>query len=241
MINKLRQFASWSTMSNRAGQLRFLLEIISAGAGIMYTMETNAQKASEFVFLIAMGIMIFWTLLIIIISGQYGPNVLTSNPNSGILFDRSTRLENVSLRRKTLGHIFTGFLDNQTQNRDILLKNVGKQIGIEFVQDYQQHVRLGSHGTGNIDKILLLREICEYDSSSGMGKFSIVHVKDWGEYSFEVEIKNAFTSIDTSKDKDVFLEGYIEGIWSAMYPGKNFIASIDKTGSSEVLRILVKE
>lgn len=240
MINKVRQFATWSTTSNRAGQLRFFLEILSVGAGILHTMEPAAAMASEVVFFIAMGIMICWTFLLIVISRQYGPNVLTSNPDSGILYDRGTKLENVSLRRKTLGHIFTGFLDNQTQDRVGLLKNVGKQIGNEFVQKYNQHVRIGDH-RGGIDKISLLRELCEYDSSSGMGKFSIVHASEWPKYSFEVEIKNAFTSIDASKDKDVFLEGYIEGIWSAMYPGKNFIASIDKTGSSEALKIYVNE
>lgn len=203
--------------SEKANYVLAVIQIIAAVSGYLssnyFNKADNAclHNLSFWIFLILQIIVILYFFLMILISSKYKAIKLRLRRNTGILYDKTTNITNVSLRQQTLSIILEG-LDNRTK-----LYETGKIVGHSFYKDFENKL------IGSSDKIYKLTEKLEkwknYDSSSGMGKFEISY--DKGGFVDKINIINPFTGDCDGNQNDYnlcqFLHGYIEGFLSGLY------------------------
>ncbi len=131
---------------------------------------------------------------------------------------------NVALRAKTIQRILTTFedaLSDMPRFRNIL-RTAGEAVGKEFAGDLRAELlqrRVDSIvEAGRTERIIKekLKLWCKYDSSTGMGVFTIENLNyRHNRIDGVVTLRNSFLSFDrhTTKPTCSFIEGYITGIF----------------------------
>ena len=240
----LRQFVVWST-TGKGPHFQLLLQILVAGSGTLATMQgSTIQKPALWLFFLALIIMIVWISLLLVLGRKYALNLLISNPETGVAYDRDTNILNVSLRRRTVFRLFEGILNARagTETQEIL-KSIGRDTGIEFASNYRDHlvkVKLNKELKGEE----LFRELLIYDSSSGMGKFDLEYLSERPPRTARVMVTNPFTmesDKESGPNANQFLVGYVEGMMKSALSLSNLSSTQLQDGDATVVCVELKE
>lgn len=220
IIDALKQWTVWSS-SSRARSLLLLIQVLFAASGTVFTSWSTSKYSTiaQLTFYALLTVLILWAVITLIANRRFGINILASNLETGMLYDKGTNIENVSLRRSTISRLLDGVTD-KADNRAFLLHSIGKDVGSEFVEDYS--AAFHNRALEDINRKELLKELYEYDSSSGMGKFCMTYHNEKPEVSSEVVVKNFLTCHSVNNQDNCFLAGYIVGVMEAVYKGKQF-------------------
>jgi len=213
MNEKLRQLAFWIDTNSRVRNTLILLQFIIA---ILFaTLRIQFFQQYYSVIFWAIAILIAPTLCAYTISiffySKYGRNILIYDKKSGILFDKNSRFFNVALRCDTLSLILNAYPSSGTESKENFLKNIGEMVGRDFADKFTRTLKINqSDIKTNKDTIL---NLFEYDSSSGMGKFSLKECENDPISLASIEVINPCTGTD-NRLLDNFIAGYLIGIFS---------------------------
>lgn len=196
----------------------------------------------------------FWGLLLIVIFlhviiAYFGYaerlNILIYNEKKGLLYDKTRNIENVSLRRSTLAIIFSFFAKSKSYRQDV--SEAGKECGKSFVNQFKSIETVSKE---NPKKSELLKDVLEYDSSSGMGKYTVesVETNSKGKLEIEIGILNPFVEkFDNSNKLCIFVISYLIAIVDEVHSPKKFrhythknLHSTDDLGSLHILKLVEK-
>ena len=221
--------------SPRIKVLMVLFELAIAGIAFFLQEYSNSVYHSYF-------INAFWAILVLLILSHlliayfgYSDkiNILVYDEKHGMLYDKTRKIPNVSLRRKTLKIIFSAFAkDSDYKN---LVMDAGYACGKDF---YYQFKTIETTGELTINKSDLLQKILEYDSSSGMGKYHLNSVSTDKKMEISINILNPFLDrINDNKSLCTFLIFYVKAIVEEIYINKTFkyeVKSITNTSEDDL-------
>jgi hypothetical protein len=248
MVNKLKKVFAWLYTSENAQNIILISEVILGVTGVFYTINSDKHYISPDwdIYLIVIVSVVFSMLFIYGIGGfifrrKFGLNTLVYDPDKGILFDKKLDNINVALRVKTFSKLLEGFLktgdNNFCEARVESLVKVAKCIGSEFAREFldrPNHADLGDKEA--------LELILEYDSSSGMGGFSLKNFPKPGDNRFIIEIKRPLKDSGDSnnvKAKYGFLAGYLNGIVNEIFKD-NYNFEIKSIGREKIQVVFSK-
>lgn len=120
---------------------------------------------------------------------------------------------NVALRTKTIQTLLDHFKNSPDYHDN--LRAASKDVGITFGEDIKRElIEKKLYPYSDLNKRIKRWE--EYDSDTGMGKFSLSEINVRNNHiSGQLRIKNAFTSADriNGQNSCLFFEGYLEGVF----------------------------
>lgn len=205
--------------SEKANIVSAIFQILSTASIGVYTIyeggQTDLARWSIYIFWIFQPIVLLYLLIMLLISERYGAIKLRLKSGTGVLYDATTTFRNVSIRDETLNIILDKIGDiNKAYT-------IGKEVGENFYSALKGvHNRQGK----KYEVKDQLEKWCEYDSSSGLGKFEVHSIGP----SVKFKITSPFVGTCPKKgDKPKlkcccnFLSGYIVGNCSNIY-GKEF-------------------
>lgn len=143
---------------------------------------------------------------------------------------------NVALRAKTVQHLLDGFQKPLGDRYSLVLKDLGSTWGKSFADDLKKEltvrgitriIKSGRNSGVLEDKLSLW---AEYDSSTGMGIFSIDHIEvTTSGLQGYVLLRNSFLSYDRQSECPVctLIEGYLEGIIDNLLGIRAVVKEID--------------
>jgi predicted hydrocarbon binding protein len=163
--------------------------------------------------LVSIGVAIALLILALIFRERYVIEY-TLNPETGTLYDAKAGFPNVSLRVDTLNTILGWVLKMQKElgpgGPERVLYEAGHDVGRDFAQKLREHLKGKGRSPQDIrDPCRFLKRVLEYDSSSGMGKFSLDNCSIQPTIDLRINVLNAFTSHTLGACE--FLRGYIGG------------------------------
>jgi hypothetical protein len=184
------------------------------------------------------GVGVVWVLLHISMRAMflnaYSMNRLYYEKSTGVLYDRWLRAHNVALRRETVRSLLRAVLDDGKMSRQEILSKAAHAIGRDFYHVFK--VNADDGGTKKRGEALL-RQLLEYDSSSGMGRFDLEEYhRDGPAARIVITVKNAFTQEHGDDPVSEFLSEYLEAICSEI-AGKKLNATCnagEDPGSIEI-------
>ena len=163
---------------------------------------------------------------------------LVYNKHTGELEDRATHDPNVAISRDWLDMILS--VGNPSE-----LREIGKQRGKRFWERFVQRrayltaiiqwlVKVTNQCGLNIStwRILAKRWAVRFDSKTGMGILDITQLKQ--NLEGVMKVKNSFTTFTTDSPKCEVLEGYIEGVISAIV-GENVKVTVVHRSTHETV------
>jgi hypothetical protein len=238
LAQKGRQVAAWLEFSEKAKKLLALLQITAAGSASLYKIDPDHAKFYGYIFLASMVVILIWSLIGLIFYRRSGLNILRFERSTGLLFDEKTLIPNVALRRETMQTILKHCESNGGADK---LYALGAAIGKNFIECYREKKLLAAGGSSDGDEVL--KQVFEYDSSSGMGKFELIRFDRRGR-SREVEIAvwNPFVGWEEEK-LSPFLQGYLAGVCSEIHAG-TFTATAETVrtqGDNRIFDLTLKE
>ena len=149
----------------------------------------------------------------------------TYDTKKGELYKGDVR--NVSLRADTLSTLFGYIIEesikkSKTKDCEDIIRGAGRIIGRDFLFIFENKIHDG--------KKTKPQQLAYYDSTAGMGKFTIDIRNKF------IEVENSFLTYGTSYiQRDItaciFLEGYFEGILRGILDKKNLIVREKKCAS----------
>jgi hypothetical protein len=190
-------------------------QLLATLSAFMYSFfkDTKPNLAIIFsaIFIFFQLIVLLYFVVIIYISRKYRPIKLRLNRITGVLIDSTTLFRNVTLRDESLNIILEGLENKETSF------NVGKNVGENFYKFFDKQLSLTDKEYSTREKLI---KWLEYDSSSGMGKFSL---NEYSDVLISIKVSSPFMGINcyknckrNNKNECIFLLGYIEGFISKL-------------------------
>jgi len=144
----------------------------------------------------------------------------TLDPETGTLYDAKAGFANVSLRVDTLNDIFGWVLRIQRElgpgGPERLLYEAGHDVGRDFAGKLREHLKGKGGSPQDVrDPCKFLKRVLEYDSSSGMGKFSLDNCSTQPTIDLRINVLNAFTGHTLGACE--FLRGYLVGLCEEIF------------------------
>lgn len=231
-INKTRR---WAYKIDSSVWLNRFWAIFQVLAGISAYLFTICQN--KWFLYIALGLLsvVLITLVIRAFSKQIGIIKFRLLDN-GLLLDEETGFENVSFRKESVKIMLTkiynpegGIVDEA--KGELRVYNTGLEVGKDFFGDYIKYLLRKGKKLQEMSLKKKLEGWIEYDSSSGMGTFSIafpykpkrilkvIPISDYSGLSIQdikVEIKTSCTGKIKEFAACRFLSGYIAGFCSEL-------------------------
>lgn len=142
-------------------------------------------------------------------------NRLILERGSGILRDRDRMIRNVALRCETVEVLLREIGRDTKKPREQRVHTCTRVIGKRFADEFAEKVA-GSWDGEKRTPEGLLRAMCQYDSTSGMGRFEIESFSEVGP-EITYRVRNAFSR--------EFLPGYLAGICEGV-TGRRYEADV---------------
>jgi predicted hydrocarbon binding protein len=202
-----------------------LLQLVGGILLVIYDQSFSADyKKIIFIGLISSYAVVFLILLIqAFFDVKFGTLKLYLRRENGILFDTKARFRNVSLRVKTIQLIMTR-LSNSRNSKAVekALYDTGYEVGTDFYNRLVDHLKQSQKSFDALEPENKMKIWLDYDSSSGMGKFSVGEITRDPKLQFEIKVVNAFTRPENETPKEKydlceFLSGYIAGICTNLF------------------------
>jgi hypothetical protein len=216
--DELREVAVVMESDERARYLILFLQLVSGGSAALYRFYPNWRTSCAYVFLISIGLLLLYTILVVIFYRRYDLNMLYCRKNTGILFDKQLQLHNVAMRKVSFQRVLQKcVLLGKKLGQDVLWE-IGEEIGRDFVRCYCEKMSMKSPVRTH-KKILI--KLLRYDSSSGWGKFELQEFNLERKPHIKIQCRNPLTEDedrdskkDSQSDLSQFLCGYLNGICS---------------------------
>lgn len=169
--------------------------------------------------LVAIGIVIAMLALALFLRERYVIEY-TLNPETGTLYDAKAGFANVSLRVDTLNMIFARVLRMQSEldpgGPEQLLYEAGCNVGHDFAHELREYLKGKGKSPRDVkDPYRLLKRVLKYDSSSGMGRFTLASYGTYPTIDLRIDVLNTFTGHTLGACE--FLKGYITGICKEVF------------------------
>ncbi len=237
-----RIVGAWLDTSEQAKKFIFLFQLLIGATAFLYNAYPAYSNKLKILFIALWLTTLLIFIILLIFSYGYEINMLVYRKDNGILYDKTLKIKNVALRRKTMQIILRSVMrENEDETRMVLLKT-GEEVGRDFFRNFCEQRQTKT--TPDLCEKELLKIIFKYDSSSGMGKFTLKTFDDRPTISANVEIKNPFTEINGSHEMCSFLIGYLKGVFSSCL-SKEMEVDIEepivRVGEDTVSRFRVKE
>jgi hypothetical protein len=208
----MRHFSAWLELSEKARGLNALLQLVAAASATLYVIYPKYNDRFASIFIVSMTLSLAISLIVFLFYRRTGLNVLRFQRSTGILFDEKTGIPNVALRRETMQNIVKHCEEHGSREK---LEALGLVIGKNFIECYREKNLLGKTTSSGEE---VLRKVCEYDSSSGMGKFEVVRFSQGRRREIEIAVWNPFVESD-GDELSPFLQGYLLGVCSEILGG----------------------
>lgn len=237
MRDWLRETAIFLVANEKAKWVLVICNVLLAVSGASYGMYPDHKEAIAKAYIAIAFVIILWALLVAIFYNRYGRNVLVYKRESGMLHDANLQQPNVAVRRTTILTLFEHFMNQGTNRKDSLCQ-AGMAIGKSFVVDYRNF--LNRRNEAKPSNKSMIRELLEYDSSSGMGHFKIVSFDEKPQAFAEIEVANPFTRSDGKAEYDDFLRAYLGGMFEAVFERAFSAVTVHAGYGSKVLRVIIQ-
>ncbi len=226
MRTSFARVIAWLGADDKAKAVVAVLQILAASLAFLYLMEvlTAWRFHLAVAFCVVQTTLVVWFGLVLLLTKRFGLNVLTYEKATGVLFDRWLNIENVAFRRDTLHAILEEFVAGKIADREAHLKDTARKIGISFVEAYKSHQRKWPpkwlwrtrHSTADVQR-RILNELLDYDSSSGLGKFTLREFTGNPQEFASIDILNPFSSLPSNRALEGFILGYLEGVFGTIF------------------------
>jgi len=197
--------------------------LLQAVAFVFALFARNGYRPGQFFWLsstlVAIGIAIALLMLALFFRERYVIKY-TLNPETGTLYDAKAGFANVSLRVDTLNTIFAWVLRMQSElgpgGPERLLYEAGCDVGHDFAHELREYLKGKGKSPRDVrDPSKLLKRVLEYDSSSGMGRFTLDNCSTRPTIDLRIDVLSTFTGHTLGACE--FLKGYITGICKTVF------------------------
>ncbi|MDD5021941.1 MAG: hypothetical protein PHR82_07445 [Endomicrobiaceae bacterium] len=221
-MKKIKNFAYRIDSSDKTNHVVTLFQVCGGVCAFLYSQYSKSEYVIYsfiFFYLVVVVVLLIRTL----VSWKYGTLKLYLNRKSGILFDKKAGFRNVSLRWRTIQLIINNLCQNISDQAKVnkILYDTGEMVGKNFYVKLENHLRKNQKSFDGESPEKKLEIWTDYDSSSGMGKFTIKDLILVSKIKFTITIENAFTcDEDKSSSRNclcMFMSGYIAGFCSKLF------------------------
>lgn len=230
---KLARLAIWLDDDVRAKGTVAMLQVVVAVSGGIWSAKNEYSEAFKIIFIVATALVLVSMCVVLLFHRRFDLNLLFCNRETGQLYDKRLRIQNVALSKSTFEQLLEQCKASGALNK------LGHDIGKNFVELYRA---IPGEGDKIVDPLEFLKHLLRYDSSSGFGRCEYVkHNFDGTPRWIVISIKNPITNIDSlNNDLSPFLLGYLHGLVCTVFSVSYLIDWQQSSKRGEVTVVEVK-
>lgn len=211
---KFHKLFDWLAYNARLALLVTILQVIAGVLGFKLTQETNPfwEVVYRYGFIVAQ------VLVLLVLTGRFfslcrrAAIVFRLQPDTGVLKDQIAGFTNVSLRKKSWEKMMGCFYRETSKKTSVeeaqhIIDQAGFEVGFDFANEITGYWKNKNQQPSEKESIALW---FKYDSSSGMGRFTLEKWSPISPISFIFRVLNPFT-YDLEGGEQFFL-GYSKGV-----------------------------